>query len=182
MKKMMLVMIAACIGYGASAQTNHGDGSACAAPSDTAKQENYVMMYKGKMMKIVSGTPSPLTEPVKLNNGAKVNVDGSVNLPDGKTIKIKENEMVTMSGKMSMYKAPAKDKSVSQENYVMMYKGKMMKIVSGTPSPLTEPVKLNNGAKVNVDGSVNLPDGKTIKIKENEMVTMSGKMSMYKGK
>ncbi|PZP41899.1 MAG: hypothetical protein DI598_17660 [Pseudopedobacter saltans] len=103
MKKLFIAAFALTIGIAANAQTaKKHDKASCAAP--TEKAENYVMMYKGKMMKIVDGTPSPMTETVKLNNGAKVNTDGSVNLPDGKKIKIRENEMVTMSGKMSMYK------------------------------------------------------------------------------
>ncbi|MDE1191397.1 MAG: hypothetical protein PW786_04560 [Arachidicoccus sp.] len=105
MKKLLIAAFALTIGIVANAQTSKThDKSSCSALADSAKAENFVMMYKGKMMKIVDGTPSPMTEPVKLNNGAKVNTDGSVNLPDGKKIKIKENEMVTMSGKMSMYK------------------------------------------------------------------------------
>lgn len=93
----MIAALALSLSYGAMAQTG-------ADTTKSKKPENFVMMYKGKMMKIVDGKPSPLTEPVKLNNGAQVNVDGSVNLPGGKKIKIKENQQVTMSGKMSMHK------------------------------------------------------------------------------
>jgi uncharacterized protein YunC (DUF1805 family) len=179
MKNMMYALAAFTLSTTAFAQAKkeaHPKQS-CAAPSS----ENYVMMYQGRMMKIVDEKPSPLTKPVTLDNGAIVNVDGSVKLPDGKTITIKENEMVTMSGKMSVYteKTAASCAAPVSENYVMMYKGRMMKIVNDTPIPLTEPVTLDNGAVVNVDGSVKLPDGKIITIKENEMVTMSGKMSMY---
>lgn len=104
MKKILLAAFALTIFTAANAQTskNHSK-STCTISADTAKQENFVMMYKGKMMKIVDGTPSPMTEPVRLNNGAKVNTNGSIILPGGKKIRIKENEMVTMSGKMSMY-------------------------------------------------------------------------------
>jgi hypothetical protein len=179
MKKMIFALaVMAFTSIGFAQESTHGmeTKKSCSAP------ENYVMMYQGKMMKIVDEKPSPMTEPVTLNNGAVVNLDGSVKLPDGKFIKIKENEMVTMSGKMAMYGEKTTTSSCgapAKENYVMNYKGKMMKIVNDKPSPLTESVTLDNGAVVQVDGSVKLPDGKTIKIKENEMCTMSGKMSMY---
>lgn len=104
MKRILLAAVALTICAAANAQTpGKHVKSTCTASADTSKPENFVMMYKGKMMKIVDGSPSPMTEPIKLNNGAKVNTDGSVVLPDGKKIRIKENEMVTMSGKMSMY-------------------------------------------------------------------------------
>lgn len=95
MKKLMIAALALTLCGGAMAQTK-------ASADTTQKAENFVMRYKGRMMKIVDGKPSPMTEPVTLNNGAKVNVDGSVDLPNGKKLKIKENEKVTMSGKMSM--------------------------------------------------------------------------------
>lgn len=105
MKKLFIAAFALTITIASNAQSGKSHNkSTCSAPADSAKAEKFVMMYKGKMMKIVDGTPSPMTESVKLDNGAKVNTDGSVNLPNGKKIKIKENEMVTMSGKMSMYK------------------------------------------------------------------------------
>lgn len=104
MKKILLAAVALTIGTAANAQTSQNHSKAtCSASADTSKPENFVMMYKGKMMKIIDGSPSPMTEPIKLNNGAKVNMDGSVVLADGKKIRIKENEMITMSGKMSLY-------------------------------------------------------------------------------
>ncbi|PUZ22421.1 hypothetical protein DCM91_14195 [Chitinophaga costaii] len=100
----MMAILVSTIGMAANAQTTQNQHkSTCSVTSDSTKKENYVMMYKGKMMKIVDGKPSPMTEPVKLNNGAKVNTDGTVTLLNGTKIRIKENEMVTMGGKMSMY-------------------------------------------------------------------------------
>jgi hypothetical protein len=94
MKRLMMAALALTMGCSAMAQTK---------ADTTQKPENFVMRYHGKMMKIVDGKPSSMTEPITLNNGAKVAVDGSVKLPDGKKLKIKENQKVTMSGKMSMY-------------------------------------------------------------------------------
>jgi Domain of unknown function (DUF6799) len=93
MKKLMMAALALTLGCSAMAQTK---------ADTTQKPENFVMRYHGKMMKIVDGKPSPMTETITLNNGAKVAVDGSVKLPNGKKLKIKENQKVTMSGKMSM--------------------------------------------------------------------------------
>lgn len=105
MKKILVAALACTFYLAAGAQeTKDHTKAACSAPADSSVKENFVMMYKGKMMKIVDGKPSPMTEPVQLDNGAKVNTNGTVDLPDGKKVKIKENQMVTMSGKMSIYK------------------------------------------------------------------------------
>ncbi|MDN5284282.1 MAG: hypothetical protein JWR38_556 [Mucilaginibacter sp.] len=62
------------------------------------KPGNYITKLNGKMMKVVDGIVSPMTKPVILTTGVEINIDGSVNLPNGKTAKMKENLQVTMSG------------------------------------------------------------------------------------
>jgi len=105
MKRLFIAVCAftCCIAASAQEAKSH-EKATCSAPADSSATENFVMMYKGKMMKIVDGKPSPMKESIRLDNGAKVNTNGIVDLPDGKRVKIKENQMVTMSGKMSMYK------------------------------------------------------------------------------
>ena len=68
-----------------------------------------------------------------------------------------------------------KDRVYMKNNAVMISK-------NGVSSKLTKSLTLNDGTKVMVDGTIKMPDGQTMKLKNGESINLSSKTSKSKTK
>jgi hypothetical protein len=64
-------------------------------------REDMVMMKDGKMMMMKHGELKPLDMVVRLSNGARVAMDGTVTMPDGTSRMLMDGEAMTMDGEMT---------------------------------------------------------------------------------
>ena len=125
--KLQHLTIAACIlvatiSCNSSSTTNTEDTAMNAMSEDTSMSsmmhddmgdssmhhmQMCVMMEDDKMMVMDSGKTSPMTEMITMDNGTKVNPDGSFTTADGKTDKLKNGDCIMKDGsKTTMDKMP----------------------------------------------------------------------------
>ncbi len=64
-------------------------------------REDLVMMKDGKMMMMRHGELKPLDMVVRLSNGARVTMDGTVTMPDGTSRMMMDGEAMTMDGEIT---------------------------------------------------------------------------------
>ncbi len=102
MKKILIVLFASALSFGAMAQEKMAK-----MDSKPMKMDNCVMMHGGKMMCMKDGKTIPMTSTMTMKNGTKVMADGMVKMKDGKTMMLKDGQSVMMSGKVD--KMPMKD-------------------------------------------------------------------------
>ena len=72
---------------------------------DHKGMKDHLMFKDGKVMMVMGGKSRAADKEVALTNGAKVALDGTVTMKDGKTMKMKEGEMMSMDGEMMKHDA-----------------------------------------------------------------------------
>jgi hypothetical protein len=75
---------------------------------------------------------------------------------------------------------PAKNEEIkaegrNKEDCVMMKNNKLLIMRNGMTTEMTHDIQLNDGSSVSTSGIVRMKDGSSRMIKNNELVTMSGK-------
>jgi hypothetical protein len=64
-------------------------------------QMDGAVMYHGKMMMMKSGRPAaPMAGNLMMSNGSEVMTDGTVKMKDGRTLHLKDGQMIMMDGKI----------------------------------------------------------------------------------
>ncbi|MES1220582.1 MAG: DUF6799 domain-containing protein [Bacteroidota bacterium] len=94
MKKMLVMLLACCMGVAIYAQTT----------DQTAKKQtkkDCIMMKDGKIWQTKDGKTEELTADVALENGTTVMKDGTVKMKDGTTKMLKDGDCVWMDGKIT---------------------------------------------------------------------------------
>lgn len=76
-------------------------------------KKDHLMMKDGKMEMTKNGKTMLMDKDMTMSNGTEVMTDGMCKMKDGKTMTMKEGDMMDMNGKMS--KMPAKKKSKSMK-------------------------------------------------------------------
>ena len=64
-------------------------------------KEDIVVKQGGKMMMMKHGELKPLDMVVRLSNGARVAMDGTITMPDGTSRMLMDGEAMTMDGEMT---------------------------------------------------------------------------------
>lgn len=82
------------------------------------KMKDCIMMMNGKVMMMHDGHQSVLSENKRLANNAVVMPDGNIQMPDGTTRMLKNEECIYMDGTMS--KMPMKGKMKMSKDSTMM--------------------------------------------------------------
>jgi uncharacterized protein DUF6799 len=62
----------------------------------------------------------------------------------------------------------------SQQDMVMMKKGKMMVLRYGELKPMDMVMTLHDGTRVAMDGTITMPDGTTRRMMDGEALTLDG--------
>lgn len=169
MKPLKTTLAAACLGLAfcniAYSLEEGLKGNPSKMPEDgmTLKPDS-VMMKDGKMIMMKDGKTSPMMEDATMANGTKVMRDGTVILKDATTMKLGEDDMVLMTGK------------IDKKEHLILKGGTMMVVRNGKTTPMTMETSLEDGSKVMMDGTVVKKDGTTSKIGESEMILMEGKI------
>jgi hypothetical protein len=101
MKKLMILCIVSAFCYNALCQSNSISKKSDTNVSFTNKMEKeYVTMKNGLALHVKDGNTTTLSSPLKLNNGGLVMPDGTIQMSDGTTKKLKEGEYIDIDGQM----------------------------------------------------------------------------------
>ena len=65
---------------------------------DHKDMKDHILFKDGKVTMMMGGKSMAADKEIALTNGAKVALDGTVTMKDGKTMKMKEGEMMGMDG------------------------------------------------------------------------------------
>jgi len=169
MKLLKTTLASACLGL-AFCNTAYSleeglKGNPSKMPEDgMVMNQDCVMMKNGKMMMMKDGKTSPMMEDATMENGTKVMVDGTVVLKDATVMKMGEDDMVLMTGKMD------------KKEHLILKGGVMMVVRNGKTTPMEMETSLEDGSKVMMDGTVMKKDGTSTKIGETDMILMDGKI------
>jgi hypothetical protein len=105
MKKLMILCIVSAFCYSALCQGNSMSKKSDMNISFTNKMDKeYVTMKNGLALHVKDGNTTTLSSPFKLNNGGLVMPDGTIQLSDGTTKKLKEGEYIDIDGQMGTIK------------------------------------------------------------------------------
>jgi hypothetical protein len=74
----------------------------------------------------------------------------------------------------------SKDKTFDMKNCCVMRNGKMVCIKNGKEMPMEDDMKLANGAMLEKNGTLILPNGTKSMMTENQCIDMKGNMGMMK--
>ena len=105
MKKLMILCIVSAFCYSALCQGNSMSKKSDMNISFTNKiEKEYVTMSNGLALHVKDGNTTTLSSPLKLNNGSLVMPDGTIQMSDGTTKKLKEGEYIDIDGLMGKVK------------------------------------------------------------------------------
>lgn len=115
MKKLLILVTAIGLSTGVFAQEHDMDkmGKNKSKMEKMDMKKDHVMMMDGKMQMMKDGKTMPMDKDMTMGNGTEVMTDGMVKMKGGKTMTMKEGDMMDMNGKMS--KMPAKKKGKSMK-------------------------------------------------------------------
>jgi archaellum component FlaG (FlaF/FlaG flagellin family) len=105
----------------------------------------------------------------------KVGMDGTVTLKDGSKVMLRDGDVMSQKGELSV------PKSDLVMDGLLKRDGKMMQLEKGKMKSLDRELTLTNGAKISPEGSLLMPDKNTVVLKEGDFVTMQGDVMMMKG-
>lgn len=127
---------------------------------------DHIMMKNGRMMVVKSAVSSSMDTEMTLSDGTVVSSTGVVKTPDGRTMIMKDGDMIDMNGQTL--------KSEKMRDHMMLRGGKVVMNRNGARSMVEHDMILENGTVVSPSGIVRTKDGKTMQLREGEKVDMSG--------
>jgi len=145
----------------ASQQANRQSGN-----QQSTMAQDHIMMKNGRMMVVKGAVTSNMDTEMTLSDGTVVSTTGVVKTADGKTIVMKDGEMINMKGQMM--------KAEKMRDHMMMRDGKVMLNRSGNRTTLDNDMVLANGTVVSPSGTIKTKDGKTMQLREGEKLDMNG--------
>jgi hypothetical protein len=131
---------------------------------------NGAILRDGKMLVMKNGETTPMEKEMVMSNGAVVSTEGKVKVKGAKTVTLKEGQIVQMDGTVRMTKPGM------VRDHVMIKDGKSVVVKDGKFMLLEEEMTMPNGVVVMPNGSYTTKEGKTLKLKEGEKMTMDGKL------
>ncbi len=138
-----------------------------------------------------NGVSQKVERELVLDNGLRVQADGSVTLPNGEKATLRDNQLLTLTGAfedvalsphgtapvsslVTPMKKAGEGVATSSTDGVTISGGAVMVTRNGLMERLGRDLKLSNGTTVKPDGVVTLPDGKQIRLRGTQVLTFDG--------
>lgn len=176
MKKILIIILSVFISVGIIAQEKKLNVLQDLKMKQT---KEHVLMKDGKVMLIKDGKMVMMYEDMTMANGTVVSSDGTIKTKDGKTRMLLNGDIIDMKGKITSKKVK-EDRWVKNhkkmKDHVTMKGGKMMLMKKGELFIIDKNMKLSNGTVVTPNGTINLIDGSSMRMKNGDQIFMDGKV------
>jgi hypothetical protein len=126
---------------------------------------DYVALKAGKVVVVRDGDTEPLKEAMTFPNKLFIAPDGSCIYPDGSRARLVDGQLFQLDGTS----VPAKDTVTLKKGQVMVLKSG--KLITLMPAQI---MGMNDGSRVQGDGTIIYQDGKTTQLKEGQTVLIEG--------
>jgi len=126
---------------------------------------DYVALKEGKVIVVRDGQAEQLTVPTAFPGNLKIAPDGSCVYPNGSYARLVDGQLFRLDGAS----VPAKDTVTLKDGRVVVQK-------SGTLIPLmpSQIMGMNDGSRVQGDGTIKNHDGTTTQLREGQTVLIDG--------
>ncbi len=126
---------------------------------------NHLAMQFGNVVLVRDGQLEPLAKPMRFPNKLFVNPDGTCVYPDGSRTRLMDGQLFRLDGTA----VPAKDVVTFKNGRVVVQKGG--KLISLAP---TQIMGMNDGSRLQGDGSIQQRDLTWTKLREGQTVLIDG--------
>ena len=160
-------------------------------------EKNHIVLKMGKMVQVKDGKDIPMTSEVLMPDWSKIYPDGTVEKQSGTKTKMKEGERFNMEGEAmaklntgytgpgpvtaSTNKAPVTTATTTTttattttpattQTLITMKASKLVIQMGAKEIPMSKERLLNNGTKIQTDGTVTRKDGSNFKMKDGDKV------------
>lgn len=156
---------------------------------DQDRDQTRLMMVDGDLLQIRDRDQVKLKDKITLNDGTVLNSNGSYVTREGKKLRLKEGECLDMDGVkynneyQYRFKVMQENKGLSEEQirernqnrtqFVAM-DGQVYQVMNQEQKRLQNEMALNNGARINPDGTYQTRDQKQLRLQDGECLTMDG--------
>lgn len=140
-----------------------------------------------------NGVSQKVDKEILLENGLRVQGDGSVTLPSGEKASLRNNQLLTMSGTfeevalspqgtapvssvVTPMKRVGEEVGLSSTEWVTVSSGAALVTRNGVTEQLKQELALPNGTKVKPDGTVTFADGKQITLSADQVLSFDGRL------
>lgn len=138
-----------------------------------------------------NGVSQKVDKQVVLENGLRVQADGTVTLPGGEKVTLRDNQLLTLRGAfedvalspqgtapvssvVTPMKKVGEEVGISSTDGVTVSSGAAMVTRNGVTERLSQELKLANGTRVRPDGTVSFADGKQITLRSSQVLSFDG--------
>jgi len=130
---------------------------------------DHVLMKNGHAVLVKDGESSALTQAMTLGNQTRIEPDGMVRTPDGRSLRLLDGQMYKLDGSP----VPTKDTISLKNGKVMVQKdGSAFDVPSGRS------LMMNDGTKVFGDGKVIMKDGSRVTLAEGQIIVVTGVVTL----
>jgi len=126
---------------------------------------DYVALKDGKVIVVRDGQTETLTKTITLSSHMQIAPDGSCVYPNGSSARLVDGQIFRLDG----VSVPSKDTVTLEKGQVVVQKSG--KLISLKP---TEIMGMNDGTRVQWDGTVIKPDGTTTQLREGQTIFIDG--------
>ncbi len=168
MKTMKITLTAACLGFAlcqpAFAQTDKKGEPSQAAGQEAhiERQNDHITVGGGKVMVVKDDKSEVLDKEMTLTNGMKVMPNGMVMMKDGKTMKLREDDIIMMDGK------------VDKKDHYVMKDGKLMVVKGGKATAVETETVFDDGTRMTVDGKIIRKTGSPESLSATDRILLDG--------
>ena len=137
------------------------------------------------------GVSQKVEKEMVLDNGLRVQPDGSATLPNGKKIALGNNQLLTLQGVLedaaltpqgtapltsggAPMKKQGEEVGIAADDGISVSGGVALVTRNGVSERLAKELKLANGTRVQPNGSVTMPDGTQITLKAQQVLSFDG--------
>jgi len=124
-----------------------------------------VALKDGKVIVVRDGQTETLTKTITLSSHMQIAPDGSCVYPNGSSARLVDGQIFRLDG----VSVPSKDTVTLEKGQVVVQKSG--KLISLKP---TEIMGMNDGTRVQWDGTVIKPDGTTTQLREGQTILIDG--------
>jgi hypothetical protein len=150
-------------------QSISSDGWLASPDGSLMPVADHVLMKNGHAVLVKDGESSALTQAMTLGNQTRIEPDGMVRTPDGRSLRLLDGQMYKLDGSP----VPTKDTISLKNGKVMVQKdGSAFDVPSGRS------LMMNDGTKVFGDGKVIMKDGSRVTLAEGQIIVVTGVVTL----